>query len=305
MSARPPIVHPGPVAPQRHALAWAKAVPLDFILACGEAVETGLAKAIAAAGCDSACVEIDGGRFDPFRYVLPAASPDREHAAWYSATVVPEGGVTIQRATAIVGRRDGAGFVHCHGLWREIAGQSALGHMLSPESFPSEDVRVRGVGLSGAVFESRHDPETNFRLFAAEPVGGSEAGGASALAVTLRPNQDISYALEAICDGVGIRRASILGIGSLNGARFQNGPAMHSYASEFFVTEGRLEETPAGPIVRLDIAIVDMEGVIFRGRLVRGENPICVTAELVVVPDAGTGAVGTHARKTGAWEAGR
>jgi hypothetical protein len=61
---------------------------------------------------------------------------------------------------------------------------------------------------------------------------------------------------------------------------------MTSYASEFFVTEGRMEETPAGRRVRLDIAIVDMDSAIFRGRLLRGENPICVTAELVVVPEA-------------------
>jgi predicted DNA-binding protein with PD1-like motif len=260
-------------------------VALDFTLARGEAVESGLAKAVAAAGCHSACVEFTGGRFDPFRYVLPAASPDGEHAAWYSATIAPAGGVTIERATAIVGRRDGAGFVHCHGLWRDADGAAALGHMLPPESFPAEDVRVSGVGLNGGVFESRHDPETNFRLFAAEPAGDDETGNGSALAVTLRPNQDISHALEAICREAGVRRGAILGIGSLNGARFESGPAMESYASEFFVTDGRIEETPAGPRVRLDIAIVDMHGTVFRGRLVPGENPICVTAELVLVPE--------------------
>ena len=67
MSARPPIVHPGPASRERHALAWATAVPLDFTLARGEAAETGLARAVAAAGCDSACFEISGCRFDPFR----------------------------------------------------------------------------------------------------------------------------------------------------------------------------------------------------------------------------------------------
>lgn len=286
MSARSPIAHPGPVAQRRHALAWASAVPLDFTLARGETVETGLARAVADANCDSACVQIGGGRFEPFRYVLPAASPGGEHAAWYSATIVPEGGVTVRKATAIVGRRDGAGFVHCHGLWHEAGTEPALGHMLPAESFPAADVRVRGVGLRGAVFESRHDPETNFRLFAAEPAQGGALDSGTALVVTLRPNQDISYALEAICRDAGIRRASILGIGSLNGARFENGPAMTSYASEFFVAEGRMEETSAGPRARLDIAIVDMDGAIFRGRLLRGENPICVTAELVLVPEA-------------------
>lgn len=282
MSARPPIVHPGPVAPNRHTLALARAVSLDFTLAAGEAVEIGLANAVAAAGCDSACVEIRGGRFDPFRYVMPAASHNDQHAAWYSATVAPRGGATVERAVAIVGQRDGAGFVHCHGLWHEEGAAPALGHMLPAESFAAEGIQVRGIGLRGAVFASRHDVETNFRLFAAEPAPCGEMDSSSAFAVTLRPNQDVSYALEAICSDAGIRRASIYGIGSLNGAQFEKGPAMKSYASEFFITEGQLEETPAGPRVRLDVAIVDMQGTIFRGRLIRGENPICVTCEMVV-----------------------
>ena len=60
---------------------------------------------------------------------------------------------------------------------------------------------------------------------------------------------------------------------------------MESYASEFLITGGRLEEAPDGARVRLDIAVVDMDGAIFSGRLVRGENSICVTAELVVLPE--------------------
>ena len=91
--------------------------------------------------------------------------------------------------------------------------------------------------------------------------------------------------LEAICRDGGIGRASILGIGSLNGARFESGLEMESYASEFLITGGRLEETPDGARVRLDIAVVDMDGAIFHGRLVRGQNPVCVTAELVVLSE--------------------
>ncbi len=246
-------------------------------------MEAGLGRGVAAAGCDSACVEINGGRLDPFRYVLPAESPDGSHAAWYSETFAPEDGATIEQACAIVGRRDGASFTHCHGLWRIGKTEVALGHMLPPDCVAAEPIRVRGTGLRGAAFESRQDPETNFRLFAAEPAAKPVETAGSALAITLRPNQDISHALEAICADAGIRQAAIHGIGSLNGARFEYGPPMDSFASEFFIEAGRLEETPDGPRVRLDIAIVAIDGTIYRGKLIRGENPVCVTCELVVV----------------------
>ena len=142
--------------------------------------------------------------------------------------------------------------------------------------------RVTGVGLRGAAFRSREDAETNFRLFVAEP--SQQAGlptRSGALAVTLRPNQDVCLAIEAICAAETIASAQIFGIGSLNGARFESGAAMASYASELLIRDGRLE---AGR-VRLDVSIVATDGEIFEGVLVRGDNPVCVTFELVIVPD--------------------
>lgn len=285
MTDRPPIVHPGPVSPQRHALSHGATVPLDFTIDPGETVEAGLARGMEAAGCDGGYVEIRGGRFDPFRYVIPAEAPDTGHAAWYSDTFAPDGGADVERAGLMVGRRDGVVFAHCHGLWRSDEG-IAMGHMLPGESIAAEPVRVLGVGLRGATFESRHDAETNFRLFAAEPVVRTRTGDAPALAVTLKPNQDLSHALEAICADNGIRKATIYGIGSLNGARFETGPDMDSFASEFLITEGRLEKAPEGAGIRLDIIVVAIDGSIFEGRLVNGENPVCVTCEMVIVPEA-------------------
>ncbi|MBO0902917.1 PCC domain-containing protein [Jiella sonneratiae] len=279
------IRHPGPVATIRHASAWGGAVRLDVTVEPGETMEAGLGRAVAAAGCDAAYVAMAGARLSPFRYVMPAGSPGPDHAAWYSNTFAPEGVVTVEEAGAIVGRRDGAPFVHCHGLWRAGTGPLAMGHMLPAESRAAEPVRITGVGLRGAVFESRQDVETNFRLFAAERAASAASGlrpaGPAALALTLRPNQDVSAAIEAICAEEGIAAARIHGIGSLNGARFAAGPAMHSYASELLIRRGHLAEGRA----RLDVAVVAMDGTIFEGVLVRGENPVCVTFELVVVPE--------------------
>lgn len=282
------IRHPGPVAPVRHAKAWGEAVALDFIVAPGETMEAGLGRGVAEAGCDSAYVDVAGARLMPFRYVMPAGSPGPSHAAWYSRTFAPDGVVTVTEAGAIVGRRDGAPFVHCHGAWQAEGAPLAMGHMLPPDSIAAEPVRVTGVGLRGAVFESRQDDETNFRLFAAERAArgssdgdGDQSAGSRALALTLRPNQDVCHAIEGVCRDAGITRARIHGIGSLNEARFENGPPMHSYASELKIRDGRLEDGR----VRLDVAVVAMDGAIFEGELVRGDNPVCVTFELVVVPE--------------------
>lgn len=282
------IRHPGPAAPIRHAKAWGEAVGLDFLIEPGENMEAGLGRGVAEAGCDAAYVSLQGARLDPFRYVMPAGSPGPSHAAWYSQTFAPEGVVIVKEAGAIVGRRDGAPFVHCHGAWQGEGEPLAMGHMLPPDSLAAEPVRVTGIGLIGAAFESRQDDETNFRLFAAEPAARDlndascqVSGTPRALALTLRPNQDVCHAIEAVCRDEGVARARIHGIGSLNEARFENGPPMHSYASELLIRDGRLENGR----VRLDVAIVAMDGGIFTGVLVRGDNPVCVTFELVVVPE--------------------
>ena len=279
------ILHPGPVAPVRHSRAEAETVPLDFAIESGDTVEAGLARGVAAAGCDAAYVAFADARMQPFRYVMPAGSPGPSHAAWYSETFAPEGVVLVERAGAVVGLRDGAPFVHCHGLWRLPDGALAMGHMLPADSRAAERIRIEGIGLRGAVFDSCHDPETNFTLFAAEVTARPRSPDASALAMTLRPNQDVCQAIEAICGEARIGAARVFGIGSLNGARFEAGPAMDSYASELLIRDGRVEGTPEGTRARLDVAVVATDGTIFDGVLVRGDNPVCVTFELVIVPE--------------------
>ena len=290
MTAPRRIVHSGPEAAQRSCVASARAVPLDFTVPAGEIVNAGIAAGLAAACCDGAWVDLSGSRFAPFRYVMPAGSPGPSHAAWYSETFAPEGIVTIEAAGAIVGWRDGEPFLHCHGIWTDPAGDRAMGHMLPLDTRTAAPLRVRGTGLVGASFVARHDAETNFTLFAAETIpreslsGSATGDGPHALAVTLRPNQDVGTAIAAICAERGITEARLFGIGSLNGARFADGPAMDSYASELLIRDGRIEVGTSEP--RLDVSVVAMDGTIFEGRLVHGDNPVCVTFELVILPVA-------------------
>jgi predicted DNA-binding protein with PD1-like motif len=183
-----------------------------------------------------------------------------------------------------LGIRDGAPFFHCHGLWTEADGRANGGHMLPEETMVAEPSEVDAFGIDGAVFAAEPDPETNFRLFG--PIA-SEAGGASttarAFALRLRPNQDVATALENFCRGHGIARAKIHGgVGSTIGARFTDGRTVEPFATELAITSGIIAPGASALEAELDIALVDHTGGLAEGRLVRGDNPVLMTMELVL-----------------------
>jgi predicted DNA-binding protein with PD1-like motif len=277
------ILHPGPPAAERVNAVAGSPVPLRFALDPGDAVDQAIAKGFAAAGCSGGFVAFRGGVCEPFRYVTPAASPDASHVAWYSDTFAPAGRVDISRACAIVGIRDDKPFIHCHGFWDTAEGRR-MGHLLGPLTTVAEPIEVQGIGVLGATFKGIPDPETNFTLF--EPVrleeGAPASTGSRALLAKVRPNQDISLAIEDICRRHGIESANVYGIGSLNEVRFVDGTRVDSHATEVLIREGSVRSAGGRPQARLSIDVVDMEGAIFSGSLVHGDNPVCVTFELVI-----------------------
>lgn len=279
------IRHPGPASPERMAAVDGSAVPLQFTLEPGQAVDAAIAKGFADAGCAGGFVEFKGGRCEPFQFVMPAASPDALHAAWYSETFAPAGLVEIERACAIVGWRDSKSFIHCHGIWNSRDGQQ-MGHMLGSATIVAEPIVVTGIGSRTATFKALPDTETNFTLF--EPVSVSEdtasASEPRALLAKVRPNEDISRAIEAICLRNGIGTANVYGIGSLNEVRFTDGTRVESHATEVSIRKGRVTNVDGSLRATLQIDVVDMKGNIFEGEIVRRDNPVCVTFELVIEP---------------------
>jgi predicted DNA-binding protein with PD1-like motif len=277
------ILHPGPAAPQRTVAVAGAPVALRFALEPGNRVDEAIAKGFAASGCLGGFVAFQGGRCEPFKFVMPAASPDALHAAWYSDTFAPAGPVEIERACAIVGQRDGKVFIHCHGIWDTSEGVQ-MGHMLAPDTIVAEPIEVAGIGIRTATFRSLPDSETNFTLF--EPMrmteGGQEGAQPRVLLAKVRPNEDISLAVEEICSRHGFGRAKVYGIGSLNGVRFTDGTFVESHATEVLIRSGEVEPVDGRARARLQIDVVDLEGQIFSGELVHGDNPVCVTFELVI-----------------------
>ena len=184
-----------------------------------------------------------------------------------------------------LGSRDGAPFFHCHGLWREADGHLHGGHVLPEETFVAEPFEVDAFGIDGAMFLAEPDAETNFKLFGpvASPSNGARTTS-RAFALRLRPNQDFTGSLEAFCRERGIISARIRGgVGSTIGARFADGSVIEPFATELAITSGLIAPGATGAAeAALDVALVDYTGGIAEGRLVRGDNPVLMTMELVL-----------------------
>jgi predicted DNA-binding protein with PD1-like motif len=135
------------------------------------------------------------------------------------------------------------------------------------------------------MFTADPDPETNFKLFG--PVTAARNGARTtsrAFALRLRPNQDFAFGLEAFCRAHGIARAKIHGgVGSTIGARFTHGGVTEPFATELAITAGAITTGSPGALeAALDVALIDYTGGIAEGRLIRGDNPVLMTMELVL-----------------------
>jgi predicted DNA-binding protein with PD1-like motif len=257
----------------------------SFTLEAGLPLLEAARRGFAAEGFAGGTLTMKGGALGPFAYVMPALSKTGENAAFYSDTFRPGGVTRLKMATMTFGRRDGAPFFHCHGLWTEADGRINGGHMLPEETIVAEPLEVEAFAIDGAVFAAEPDPETNFKLFG--PIADKPNGAKTesrAFALRLRPNQDFANSLEAFCHKRGIVRARLHGgVGSTIGARFTDGRTVEPFATELAVSSGVIASGASGALeADLDIALVDYTGGIAEGRLVRGDNPVLMTMELVL-----------------------
>jgi predicted DNA-binding protein with PD1-like motif len=279
------IKQPGPPAPERIQWVAARGRAFSFSLQAGVPLLEAARRGFATAGFAGGVLNMRGGALGPFAYVMPALSNDGERAAFYSDTFRPAGITRLTMGAMTFGSRDGAAFFHCHGLWREADGRANGGHMLPEETVVAEPFAVDAFGIDGAMFVAEADPETNFKLFGPVPAAPAGAETTShAFALRLRPNQDFAGALEAFCRERGITQAKLHGgVGSTIGARFAGGRVVEPFATELAIRSGEIVSRAGGALeAELDIALVDYAGGLAKGRLVRGDNPVLMTMELVL-----------------------
>lgn len=277
------IEQPGTGTPERIQWVECRGRAFSLTLPAGVPLLEAVRNGFAAAGFASGVAKLDGLALAPFAYVMPALSKTPEHAAFYSETFRPEGGARVEIGAMTFGQRDGASFFHAHALWIEGDGKRCGGHILPDETVVAETITVQAVGLDGAAFLAEPDGETHFKLFGPVAAASGGAGEGRFFALRVKPNVDFCRALETFCAEHGVREAVIRGgVGSTIGARFVDGGVVENFATEVAITDGRIAPGVGGFEAAIDVALVDYSGALASGRLVRGDNPVLMTFELVL-----------------------
>lgn len=261
----------------------AAGIRLEFEIAPGSSLIDGLAFHLEERGIAAAAIQLEGGAFEPLRYLMPALSSDGVHAAWYSELHAPHGEAALEKGCVTYGTRDGAPFCHCHAVWQEGEERRA-GHIVPDATIISRPVRVTAYATADISLLSEPDEETGFTLFHPLLLRRSQKAAARFIFARVKPNEDIIETLEAVCRIHGIASATIRGsVGSLIGARYEGGARVADVATEVFIDEGVVTADGSGSHVA--ITMVDTRGGITSGRLMRGDNPVCITFELCLEVD--------------------
>lgn len=266
---------PGPVNPRRIDSFGGEPVMLQFPLHKGRTLTEALAAPLVEAGLQCATVRFAGADLAPFRYVIPAPASDDRHVAYFSAPHAPAGASRVELASATFGWSDGQPAIHCHAVWREPDGTRRGGHILPNETIVVGSAAATAWGFRQIRIATQADPETNFTLF--KPSGENTPG--TGIVARVAPNEDILTAIEGIARTHGLRDAAIRGsLGSLVGARFTDGAHVTDHATEVLVRDGHVRDGVAA----LELLVADMRGAVHQGWLERGQNPVCITFDLVL-----------------------
>jgi predicted DNA-binding protein with PD1-like motif len=280
------IDHGGPADPDRVEGIAGTGEEFSFRLAEGKTFLEAVTMPLLERGFQSAAFRIVDTIWEPLVYALPALAEETGRVFRYSDPITAKGGARTEMAQAIFGRRDEAPFTHCHGIWIEGDGRTRGGHVLPEKTIVVKGGEARGIGLKDVAIRADLDLETGFTLFHPVAVPGvrTNPGRSRAVAARVKPNVDISEAVEGLCRQHGFARAELYGgIGNLNGAIFDDGSIVPDIGSESMILSGSVSSGANGaPVARLHIAFVGLDGIVHRGTLVRSRNPVAVTFEFIL-----------------------
>ncbi|EOA05905.1 hypothetical protein HFRIS_005583 [Herbaspirillum frisingense GSF30] len=273
--------HPGPPEPERIVSLEGQAMQLDFTLEAGLSLRDAISIPLSRAGLDGGTVRFSNLKIAALHFLMPALAVDDQHAAFYSAPHAMEEGTVIEYACATYGRKDGEPFVHCHAIWRGRDGQRQGGHLMMEKTIVGQAAPAQAWGLHDATMATRYDPETNFTLFYPTRLSDQAvvATGKRVVLARIRPDQDLTLAVEQACAAHDMRNAIVRGsVGSIIGAEFEDGRVLDDRATEILIRAGEVRDG----IGRLDIGLVNPQGQVCEGVLARGCNPVLICFELVL-----------------------
>lgn len=275
------MVHPGPARARR--TDWTHG-HLRSIRATGcgaQSLRDAIIAAAHAHGVDAGTGHFTDCALDKTRFTTGGPARDGKAANYtfirdLGATSLPWGTFTFGTTP------DGAPFVHCHAVIDEPgATEHVGGHLFPPDCVVDRDFSITINGLEGVSLVQQSDAETLHSVF---ELGDERVLNGDALFVRVRPNEDVTEALETVCRTAGVTDATICpSIGSLNAPSIVDDHGsirpLTSVGMEVLRFSGIIE----GGHATVYADLVDEEGAIYRGQMVAGHAPVCVTAELMLL----------------------
>ncbi|QYH34541.1 PPC domain-containing DNA-binding protein [Salinibacterium sp. M195] len=244
-------------------------------------------------GTDSGYVELSSGSYNPVDYCVPSDG-DSERAMSFSEPRTVERAELVYGAVT-VGLRDNKPFIHSHCMWIDEKQQQLGGH-LWPETVSGDPAPHAAIyGIYGARWTSADDPETRMPVFTPSidernpmPNQTDATGYLETVVARVRPNEELTAAIETICRENGFASAVLRGgLGSLVGGTFfdrVNGGVRHvdGPGTEVISIMGDVKLVNGHYETKISCTLVDRHGVVHAGELVPGENAVAVTFELVI-----------------------
>lgn len=271
------LVQPGPVSAARIESFRGHCKRLDIALEPGLTLADAVSRPLIAAGVRAATLRLANVGIDKLHYVMPGPADGPAHVAYFSAPHAPPGCSWIELARMTFGWVNATPCLHCHATWVEQDGGYRGGHILLDESIVATRTTMTAWTFTDLGVCAEPDPETNFTL--PRPVRLRDTAGGQAVLARIRPNQDLCTALETIARQHGMANAVVRGsLGSLIGAHFDDGGMVTDHATEVLVRHGAVRDG----VAEIDMSVVDMQGRVRTGRLVRGDNPVCITFDAVL-----------------------
>ncbi|MGB7433734.1 MAG: DUF296 domain-containing protein [Ahrensia sp.] len=276
MAARHHMVHPGPVHPRR--VEWARSRLIEVSATTGTAgasLEQAIASAVAATGATSGNGTLRSLKLSKTRFTTGGPARDGKAANYtfirdWQAHALSVGTFTFGLD------QEGQPFVHCHAVIDDPESDAPIaGHLFPKDCVVAAPFDVSLVGLPDITLIQRPDPETLHSVF---DIGDSRSAQGNSLFIRVRPNEDVTRAVERACAEAGIIDATIVAsVGSLNAPQLDTG-SHESVGMEVIAFNGQVR---AG-VATLQAQLCNEDGTLFDGQLIADGASVCVTTELIV-----------------------
>lgn len=285
------MTHPGPLNPSRvDFVQLADVVTEDVILQPHQTLHDAVIGAAQQIGGTCGTASLEGGGLSKTRFTTGGPARDGKAANYtyfrdYGSTELTMGTCSFGYA------EDAPNFVHCHAKFsKNPHGSEMGGHFIAEDCIISEPIFAKLNVFIGNSITKSASAETRHAIFEIDdeqPIAEDDGFGREFF-IRVHPNEDLPTVLEAFCAKQRIKNALVgSSLGSLNEPTLSHrGKTLKipSVGTEVIAFNGEIMAERDGKLsASLLTNLVNEDGTEFVGYLVKGQCPVCITAEIYLL----------------------